>query len=224
LLTKADLNQDHTAVRERVEAIAPGATVLLTSSVTGAGLDQVRAELGYGVTGVLVGPSGVGKSTLINHLTGQDSMATAAVRRDGKGRHTTTHRQLIPIESGGMIIDTPGIRELQVWHGDEGLGQAFDDIAQLAAACRFNNCGHEQEAGVRRAGRAPGRVARQRTCCQLPQAPAGDPGDAAKGRSTPPTRGQDSVEVDYEGEPRADSVIGSQPPRNFSAAAPSEPA
>jgi ribosome biogenesis GTPase len=147
LLTKADLNQDHTAVRERVEAIAPGATVLLTSSVTGAGLDQVRAELGYGVTGVLVGPSGVGKSTLINHLTGQDSMATAAVRRDGKGRHTTTHRQLIPIESGGMIIDTPGIRELQVWHGDEGLGQAFDDIAQLAAACRFNNCGHEQEPG-----------------------------------------------------------------------------
>ncbi|HEY0493683.1 MAG TPA: ribosome small subunit-dependent GTPase A [Candidatus Dormibacteraeota bacterium] len=147
LLTKADLSLDLQAVRESVEAIAPGATVLVTSSVSGEGLDLVRNELGPGITAVLVGPSGVGKSTLINRLTGRDDLATGAIRSDGKGRHTTTHRQLIPIESGGMIIDTPGLRELQLWHGEEGLDQTFDDIAQLALGCRFNNCDHESEPG-----------------------------------------------------------------------------
>jgi ribosome biogenesis GTPase len=147
LLTKADLSPDLEAVRERVEAIAPGATILVTSSVTGEGIDLVRNELGPGITAVLVGPSGVGKSTLINHLTGRDDLATGELRRDGKGRHTTTHRQLIPIDSGGMIIDTPGIRELQLWHGEEGLDQTFDDIAVLALGCRFTDCDHESEPG-----------------------------------------------------------------------------
>jgi len=146
LLTKADLSPDLDAVRVRVEAIAPGATVLVTSSITGQGMDLVRGELGPGITAVLVGPSGVGKSTLINQLTGGD-LATGALRRDGKGRHTTTHRQLIPIDSGGMIIDTPGIRELQLWHGEEGLDQTFDDIALLALGCRFTDCDHESEPG-----------------------------------------------------------------------------
>ena len=145
LLTKADLSPDLDSVREKVEAIAPGATILLTSSVSGEGLELVRQELGYGITGVLVGPSGSGKSTLINRLTGREHLATGAVRSDGKGRHTTTHRQLIPIDSGGMIIDTPGLRELQLWHGEEGLDQAFDDITQLAAGCRFSDCEHESE-------------------------------------------------------------------------------
>ncbi len=147
VLTKADLNQDLESVRPRVEAIAPGATVVITSSVTGEGLDQVRAQLAHGLTGVLVGPSGVGKSTLINCLTGNEQLATGNVRKDGKGRHTTTHRQLIAIPSGGMIIDTPGLRELQLWHGDEGLNQAFDDVAVLAATCRFNDCEHDSEPG-----------------------------------------------------------------------------
>jgi ribosome biogenesis GTPase / thiamine phosphate phosphatase len=147
LLTKADLSPNLEAVRVRVEAIAPGATILMTSSVTGLGMDLVRSELGPGITAVLVGPSGVGKSTLINQLTGRDDLATGAIRSDGKGRHTTTHRQLIPIDSGGMIIDTPGIRELQLWHGEEGLDQTFDDIALLALGCRFNDCEHESEPG-----------------------------------------------------------------------------
>ena len=147
LLTKADLNPDLDAVRDRVKAIAPGATVLVTSSLTGEGMELVRAQLGTGITAVLVGPSGVGKSTLINRLTGREEMATGALRADGKGRHTTTHRQLIPIQSGGMIIDTPGIRELQLWHGDQGLAQAFDDIEAIALRCRFNDCEHVSEPG-----------------------------------------------------------------------------
>ena len=147
LLTKADLSPDLAEVRERVEAIAPGATILVTSSISGEGLDTVRKELGPGITAVLVGPSGAGKSTLINQLTGREDLATGGLRSDGKGRHTTTRRQLIAIDSGGMIIDTPGIRELQVWHGEEGLEQTFDDIAQLALRCRFNNCEHESEPG-----------------------------------------------------------------------------
>ena len=147
LLTKADLSPDLAEVRQRVEAIAPGATILVTSSISGEGLDTVRKELGPGITAVLVGPSGAGKSTLINQLTGREDLATGGLRSDGKGRHTTTRRQLIAIDSGGMIIDTPGIRELQVWHGEEGLEQTFDDIAQLALRCRFNNCEHESEPG-----------------------------------------------------------------------------
>ncbi|MGI8839233.1 MAG: ribosome small subunit-dependent GTPase A [Caulobacteraceae bacterium] len=148
VLTKADLVADVGAAVTAVEAVALGAPVLAISSRTGEGLEAVRGYLAPGRTAVMVGGSGVGKSTLLNALMGSERMATGAMRAgDGRGRHTTSHRELILLPGGGLLLDTPGMRELGLWDGDEGLVAAFEDIEALAANCRFGDCGHTNEPG-----------------------------------------------------------------------------
>jgi ribosome biogenesis GTPase len=142
VLTKLDLLDDASKLVE-AEAIAIGVPVLAVSNVTGAGIDEVRALLRPGSTFVLLGSSGAGKSTLVNRLAGRTLMPTGDLRRDGRGRHTTRHRQLLVLPGGAILVDTPGLRELQVWEGD--VESAFADIADLAAQCRFNDCGHSSE-------------------------------------------------------------------------------
>jgi ribosome biogenesis GTPase len=147
LLTKADLEDDPEGVARDVEAIGGDVRVHAVSARTGLGLDAVRSELGTGVTGALLGPSGVGKSTLVNTLVGEEVLATRAVGADGAGRHTTTHRQLVVLPEGGVLVDNPGMREVHLWIADQGLEDAFADVAELAAECRFSDCRHETEPG-----------------------------------------------------------------------------
>lgn len=147
VLTKADLHESpETAVTE-VETIAGGVPVIPISSKTGVGLDDVRAQLAAGLTAVLLGSSGVGKSTLVNTLADEEILATQEIRDDGKGRHTTTRRELILLPGGALVIDTPGIRELQLWVADEGIDEAFDDVTTLFASCKFSDCAHDREPG-----------------------------------------------------------------------------
>jgi len=148
LLTKADLRAELGEVVERIGVLAAGAPVHAVSARTGQGLDDLAAYLAAGRTAVMVGSSGAGKSTLLNALIGSQRMATGAVREDdGRGRHTTSHRELILLPGGGLLIDTPGMRELGLWEAEEGLAAAFDDIEELAAKCRFRDCGHGAEPG-----------------------------------------------------------------------------
>jgi ribosome biogenesis GTPase len=134
-------------MRAELEAIALGTPVVVTSGVTGDGIDEIVRELQPARTGVLLGPSGAGKSTLINRIVGTDLMRTRDVHASGEGRHMTSHRQLVQLPQGGMIIDTPGLREAQLWEGDSGLGEVFEDIELLALQCRFTNCSHDSEPG-----------------------------------------------------------------------------
>jgi ribosome biogenesis GTPase / thiamine phosphate phosphatase len=143
VLTKSDLHADVTDLLLDVERVAIGVPVVAVSNVTGEGVDDVREQLGPGRTGVLLGSSGVGKSSLLNRLAGAELMLTAHLAADGTGRHTTTHRELVPLPHGALVIDTPGLRELQLWEGD--LGTSFADIEELAADCRFNDCTHTHE-------------------------------------------------------------------------------
>ncbi len=145
VLTKADLCSDVGEAVLQVESVAIGVPVYPVSNVTGIGVEALEPHLRAGRTVVLLGSSGVGKSTLLNRLAGTELMRTAAVAADGTGRHTTTHRELVQLPSGALAIDTPGLRELQFWEGD--LSAAFEDIELLAADCRFRDCAHAREPG-----------------------------------------------------------------------------
>ena len=142
VLTKLDVLDDPAKLAE-AEDVAVGVPVYPVSNVTGEGLDAVRDLLEPAKTFVLLGSSGTGKSTLANRLAGRTVMETGGLRSDGRGRHTTRHRQLLVMPGGAILIDTPGLRELQVWEGD--LDSAFADIAELAGQCRFNDCAHATE-------------------------------------------------------------------------------
>jgi ribosome biogenesis GTPase len=146
LLSKADLADDVEGFRTAAAAIAPGVEITAVSIVTGEGLPEVRAHLGVGRTVVFMGSSGVGKSSIVNALAGEPLLDTAGIREDdARGRHTTTRRQLVRLAEG-LLIDTPGLRELGILDGD-GLSTAFEDVEGAASACRFSDCRHRTEPG-----------------------------------------------------------------------------
>ena len=148
LLTKSDLSDAPQAQAAEITALAAGCPVLVVSARKGVGLDVLMEHVLPGETCVLIGSSGVGKSTLVNALLGEERMATQEIREaDARGRHTTSHRQLVLLPGGGLILDTPGIREVGLIDADEGLAMAFDDIERLAETCRFRDCGHANEPG-----------------------------------------------------------------------------
>ncbi|NLT57309.1 MAG: ribosome small subunit-dependent GTPase A [Actinomycetales bacterium] len=144
VLTKADLCADPRRAAAEVAEVAPGVEVLVTSAATGEGTDALAATLSGTV--VLLGPSGVGKSALGNRLLGEDRLATGAIREsDGRGRHTTAWRELLPLPHGGVLLDTPGLRGVGMHEADEGLDQTFAEITELAGSCRFADCAHTAE-------------------------------------------------------------------------------
>lgn len=163
VLTKSDLCTDADAVALEVEAIAVGVPVHPVSNLTGAGVDGLAGYFSGGRTVAALGSSGAGKSSLVNRLAGDELMATGDLRADGRGRHTTTNRQLLMLPQGGLFLDTPGMRELRLWESEDGLAATFDDVISAAARCRFSDCSHETEpdCGVR-AALADGTLDRER--------------------------------------------------------------
>jgi ribosome biogenesis GTPase len=148
ILTKSDLCEDAAGLAASVKDIAGAAAVLVTSRFDAASVSSVAERIPRGKTAVFIGSSGVGKSTLVNLLAGAEVQATAAIREDDdEGRHTTTSRKLFVLPSGGLVMDTPGMRELQIWEAAGGVGRTFEDIEAIALRCRFTNCGHESEPG-----------------------------------------------------------------------------
>ena len=147
VLTKADRMDDPWELVASVEAVAVGVPVHVVSALSGQGCDALRARVRAGATAVLLGSSGVGKSTLLNRFAGRELMAVKETRvDDDEGRHTTTHRELFVLPGGGVVVDTPGLRELQLWDGGPGAVEAaFDDIEELARQCRFSDCSHNTE-------------------------------------------------------------------------------
>jgi ribosome biogenesis GTPase len=148
VLNKADLCDDLSARIAAVEAVSAGAAVVAASTRAPGRLDALRAHIAPGATIALLGSSGVGKSSIVNALLGVERLATAEVREDdSRGRHTTTHRELIPLPGGAALIDTPGMRELQLWASEESVDAVFDEIADAAAGCRYRDCTHSGEPG-----------------------------------------------------------------------------
>lgn len=153
VLTKADLCDDLESKLLEVSAVAVGVDILVTSVDEAEGYEKVLSYIGEDKTVAFIGSSGVGKSTLINRLLGENRLDTNGLRNDDKGRHTTTHRELIALSTGGAVIDTPGMRELGMWDAGEGIERTFADIEELAEGCRFGDCTHTREPGcaIRRA-------------------------------------------------------------------------
>jgi ribosome biogenesis GTPase len=148
LLNKADLCDDVAGRRAEVESVAPGVPVLAVAAKPGEGIEALAPWLVPARTVALLGSSGVGKSTLVNRLLGREKQRTREVLAgDQRGRHTTTHRELVPLPGGAVLVDTPGLRELQLWSDGAGLEAAFEDLHALAATCRFTDCGHGREPG-----------------------------------------------------------------------------
>ncbi len=160
VLTKSDLIEDVRSAILEVQAIAPAVPIHPVSNLSGEGFEKLAAYLSPGRTVALLGSSGVGKSSLVNRLAGEDRQKVKEIREDDdRGRHTTTHRELIPLPCGGLVIDTPGLRELQLWESQEGIDHAFSDVAELAAGCRFTDCAHDSEPGCEvKAGLRDGRL------------------------------------------------------------------
>lgn len=148
VLTKADQAEDIESVVLAARELAPGASVHAVSSLTGEGLEALAGELAPGTTAAVLGRSGAGKSTLVNALiAGDRELATGAVRRDGKGRHTTVTRELVRLANGSLMIDTPGLRAIGLTDSSEAIGDAFSDVELLAPECRFRDCNHDSEPG-----------------------------------------------------------------------------
>ena len=163
ILTKADLCPDPLALLLEAEQVALGVSAHVVSNVTGEGLDELTTYLAPAQTIALLGSSGVGKSSLANRLLGAELQATKELAEDGTGRHTTTARQLFRIPGGAMLVDTPGLREVQLWDADDGIQEAFSDVDELAADCRFNDCAHMREPGCAvQAAIDEGRLPRER--------------------------------------------------------------
>jgi len=148
ILTKADLCEDYEAMAEQTRAACIGVDTIVASSITGLGFENIEAALKPGITAVFAGSSGVGKSSVLNRLMGRDIQKINEIREDdARGRHTTTHRELFLLESGALLIDTPGMRELQMSDDLNGLEEAFNDIESLAQNCRYRDCRHDAEPG-----------------------------------------------------------------------------
>ena len=163
VLTKADLCEDRQEKCREVEGVAIGADIVVTSALEHNGVQAVLPYLQHGKTVAFLGSSGAGKSTLINCLLGEARLATNGLRNDDKGRHTTTHRELLLLPNGALVMDTPGMRELGMWDSAEGIGHTFADIEAIAETCRFKNCSHTTEPGCAiRAALATGELSSQR--------------------------------------------------------------
>ena len=148
ILTKADLMENYTEQLRKAEKAITDVGIFAVSAKTGYGLDTLSEYLKPRKTIVFLGSSGVGKSSLLNAIAGEDIMAVKEIREDdSKGRHTTTHRQLVMMSSGVMLIDTPGMRELGMWEASESLGKVFTDVEQYFGKCKFTNCNHDSEPG-----------------------------------------------------------------------------